>query len=84
MLDDLGMDLVYEERFCDAYKRYLESRENKDLMKRMRAAEVFSLKQRSNSDHDQKEYQHAAKFLEENFPDKLGEEVVHFSYEFYN
>lgn len=78
MLDELGMDLVYEERFCDAFKRYARSREGKNLMQRMRAAETFSLKERSNSDHDQREYKHATKFLEEKFPDKIGEQIVSF------
>jgi single-stranded DNA-binding protein len=76
MLDELGMDLIYEERFCDAYKRYIQDPENQSTMKRMRAAEAFSLKERSNSDYDQREYRQAAEFLEKEFKEKLGEQVV--------
>jgi hypothetical protein len=77
MLKELDMDLVYEERFCDAHSRYLkDSREGKPLMQRMRAAEQFSLRQQSNSPTEKAKYIHATKYLEENFPDNHNESVV--------
>lgn len=78
MLNDLDMDLVYEKRFCDVYKDYLKGGEGKQLLQRMKAAELFSLRDRSSSEHDKREYQHAAKFLTEEFPDKPNEQVVSF------
>jgi len=75
MLNELDMELIYEERFCDAYKRYLDSHEGKQLMHRMKAAETFSMRDRSNSGNDEKEYKHASDFLEENFSGKLYEKV---------
>jgi hypothetical protein len=84
MLNELDMDLVLEERFVDAYKRYLEGREGKALMQRMKAAETFSLKERSNSDHDQKEYKNATKYLEDKFANRIGEKVVSLKFTFTN
>jgi hypothetical protein len=78
MLNDLGMDLVYEKRFCDAYKDYLEDHEGRQLLQRMKAAEIFSLRERSSSEHDKREYQHVVDFLADKFPDKPNEQVVSF------
>lgn len=77
MLDDLGMDLVKEARFCDAQKEYIESQEGKKLMQRMQAAEKFTLKERSTSEHDQKEYKHVIECLEKFAAEgKQNEQVV--------
>lgn len=77
MLNGLGMDLVCEERFRDAYMRYIGNScgKGKMLLQKMNVFKRCSLRDRSNGGHDE-EYQHATEYMENRLSGDGNEQVV--------